>query len=302
MADTTTDQQTTTTEQQSAPAADQAGADTSGVAVDSSAGDSTADDGDESQEEGQIDLIGQDRFDALKNDPAALRKELNRAATQKFQKLAKSQQILAPYVDLVKALDADPRAAITTLAKQFGIELKGSEKTTEAATVTMDQRITEAVRTSLGEEYGDLADRLAPAIRQVAQMVAEEHTRPAQEQLESVIQDSALREANLAIETFGKAHPDWEQHEEAMAELSKRLPPGEGMKEDEYLEILYSIVTKDRATGEGVKKVINRVAKAAGGAQGRDTSVSGQHVALTPGKPPSFAEAAAAARRGERFE
>lgn len=297
----TTDQQTDTTEQQSSQnTGDQAGDTRTGVDVDNSAGDST-DDGDDSSD-GQIDLIGQDRFDALKGDPAALRKELNRAATKKFQQLAKSQQILAPYVDLVKALDANPREAITAMAKQFGIELAGTGKTTEQVTETLDQRVSALVKASLGEEYGDLADKLGPTIQQIAQLVAEEQGRATQDQLETVIQDSALREANAAIATFAKAHPDWEKHEEAMAELSKRLPPGEGMEEGEYLEILYSIVTKDKATGDGVKKVINRVAKSAENSDGRDTSVSGQHVAVTPGKPPSFAEAAAAAKRGERFE
>lgn len=298
MADETTDQQVAPAGEQSVK--DQAGAGDSGVEVDNTAGDSTDDGGASDEDEGQIDLIGQDRFDALKNDPAALRKELNRAATQKFQKLAKSQQVLKPYVNFIQRLDADPRGAITEMAKQFGIELKGTEKTTEVVD-TLDDRISAAVKQSLGDEYGDLADRLAPAIRQVAQMVAEEAYKPAQEQLESVIQDSALREANNAIAAFAKDHPDYEQHEEAMAALSKRLPPGEGMDENEYLGILYSIVTKDKTTGEGVKKVINRVAKAAEGAGGRDTSVSGTHVAIAPQRP-TFAEAAAAAKRGERFE
>jgi hypothetical protein len=298
MPEETTDQQGTTTEQQSteAPASDQAGAPASGVEVEG-----TDDQSPDDHEEGQIELIGQDRFDALKGDPAALRKELNRAATKKFQQLSRSQDVLRPYVSFIKALDKNPREAIAEMAKQFGVELKGAEKTADPAE-TIDARIHAALSASLGEEYGDLTERLAPAIRQVAQMVAEEHMRPAQDQLESVIQDSALREANAAIATFGQKHPDWEQHEEAMAALSKRLPPGEGMEEGEYLDILYSIVTKDGATGDGVKKVIKRVAKAAEGAEGRDTSVSGKHVALTPGKLPSFGEAAAAARRGERFE
>ena len=299
MADTaTTDQQASTTEEQSSQADNQAGAGGSGVEVDS-ASDSN-DDGSSDGEE-QIDLIGQDRFDALRNDPAALRKELNRAATKKFQELSRSRQVLEPYVDFIRALDSNPREAITAVAKQFGIELKGDEKKAEAV-ASLDDQITTAVRNSLGEEYGDLADRLAPAIKQVAQMVAEQATRPAQEQLESVIQDAALREANAAIEAFSTKHPDWQKHEAAMAELSKRLPPGEGMEEAEYLEILYTAVKRDGATGDGVKKVINKVAKSVENNGGRDTSVSGSHVALTPGKLPTFGEAAAAARRGERFE
>lgn len=301
MADTTTDQQAATTEEQSSQATeDQAGRGGSGVGVDNSAGDSTDDDG-ESQEEGQIDLIGQERFDALKNDPAALRKELNRAATKKFQQLAKSQEVLRPYVNLIKALDEDPRAAITTMAKQFGIELKEAAKTEEAAQ-SLDARITESVRAALGEEYGDLADRLGPAIQQVAQMVAEQQGATTRKQLEAVISDSALREANAAIATFEKTHPDYKKHEDAMTELSKKLPPGEEMEEQEYLEILYTLVKRDGATGDGVKKVINKVAKSVENSEKPGSAVSDKHVATTPGKLPTFAEAAAAARRGERFE
>ena len=84
----TTDQQVEHTEEQLDLSSNQAGEPDSGVEEGEQEEATGADDSAADSESDSVELIGQDRFDALKNNPAALRKELNRAATKKFQQLA----------------------------------------------------------------------------------------------------------------------------------------------------------------------------------------------------------------------
>jgi len=310
MSNKAADQQIDSIDEQSQTTGDQAGAADTGVK--GGAGDSTTEaeettketDTDESTgDDTAVDLIGQEKFDKLKDDPAALRKELNRAATKKFQALSKERKAMEPYSAFIGKLQENPRAAITALAKQLGMEM-GEPKTAaaaEAAAQSLDDRVSAVVKASLGPEYEDLADRLAPAIREAAKLVAEESGRPTAEQLDQVIQDSALRESGLAMEAFAKKHPDWKDSEEAMVALSNKMMPGEGMTEVEYLENLYFLVTREANEGEGIKKIVKKMTRAAQSESG-GTTVADTHVSRTSNRPPTFQEAAAAARRGERFE
>lgn len=291
----TTDQQAGTGAEQST---DQAAATQPGVEADVQA------DSSESEAE-SVELIGQDRFDSLKDDPAALRKELNRAATRKFQEIAGLRKELEPYQGFIQALDADPRAAITAIGKRLGLDIRNAEeKTTEEIAQTADDRITEQVKKHLGPEYEDLADRLAPAIKQVAMEVAKEIAAPLVQGQQEIIQDSALRESKAAIDAFAKANPDWKKHESAMVELSKRLPPGDGMDQQEYLGILYHLATRDASEGDTAKRLAGRMEKNARtvATEARRTTVADGNVSKTPARPPTFREAYEAAKEGRRFE
>lgn len=302
MPPTAEDQQTETTEEQSTSTgsgdADQAGATGSGVTEQKETAAATADD------DQSVDLIGQDQFDKLKDNPAALRKELNRAATKKFQEISAARKELEPYSNFIKELNTDPVAAITEIAEHLGIKIEGktaSEAKTGTVVESLGDKVTAAVRKSLGPEYEDLADRIGAGVHEALQLAVPELTKSSKEQLDQVIQDSALREANTELENFAKKFPDWKKHEEAMTALSAEMPPGSNMTTQKYLENLYYLVTRDASTGEGVKKVIQKMTKSAqSGAQG--TTVSDDKVSRSPSRPPTFAEAFEAARRGERIE
>jgi hypothetical protein len=124
---------------------------------------------------------------------------------------------------------------------------------------------------------------------------------PLEYNVKQVVSDSAQREAALALEAFGKKFPDWQKHEEAMTELSHKLPPGPGMSEAEYLETLYYLVTRDGATGDAVKKVVERMKESAkGGKPG--TTVASKAVSDRPAGPPTFRQAYEAAKAGRRLE
>lgn len=270
----------------------QAGVDDSGTAG-----------GDEALEAEATELISKERYDELKSDPDKLHKELVRAANKKFREVAAVRKSLKPYAAFIEALDRDPRKAVMAVGEKLGmkfVDSSGGEgaKTTEE----VKDEITAKVRTALGEEYGDLADKLIPAIQVVAESVASKIVGPLTQRQEELIQDSAQRESNLALEAFAKKHPDWKKHEGAMVELSEKLQPAKGMSESEYLENLYFLVTREMSSGDEVRRTVDRMRSSASGASGKSSSVPGSKVAERPAKLPSFREAADAALRGERFE
>ena len=256
----------------------------------------------ESEDSDAVELIGQEKFDALKNDPKALAKELNRAATKKFQTAARERAELEPYVPFIKALGEDPRAAIEAVARQLGMEIGGgTKKETEQRAVDLGEAIQATVSEALGADYSDLAEKLGPVMRQVAEMVAKETAKPLLVQQEQLVRDSAARESSASMEAFGKKFPEWKKHEAAMVELSRKLNPGEGMTQVEYLTHLYHLVSREGAEGDSLKNAIKRINKS-GVTPSDGKRVPSSRVAVRPAGNPTFAEAAAAAVRGERFE
>jgi len=303
MPDPAEDQQVGGTEEQSPEAGDQAGSGDSGVEEQSTT--ENGDTGEESTPEEAVELLGKDQYDTLKGDPEKLIKELNKAATKKFQALSAERKQLEPYKAFIAAVEEDPVAAVTAVAKRLGIKLAddgNGNGSTEKIVKSLGDQITEAIRASMGPEYDDLSDRMAAGVHEALKLAIPELTKDTREQVGRVIDDSSARESQLILETFGKSHPDWKKYDEQMTALSKKYPPGEGVTEMEYLETLYHLATRDGKNGDGVKKAITKMTTSAKKANSDGTSVSGDIVSMKPGKPPTFAEAAAAARRGQRFE
>ena len=310
----TNDQQTeTTTDVQST--SDQAG-EGSGTGVE---GDEAAEvsEGDGPEEEGvtgnpdgeealDAEIISQKEYDRLKDDPAALRAALHSGATKKFQQLAATRQALEPYADFIRDYQRNPRQAAASLAESLGLEVKQpkTEEESEAAVKTMSDQIRERVREALGPEYEDIADKIGAAITNASSLIVNEAVRPLKEGQEKLIAETAGREATQALDALTKRHPDWRKHEKKMFDLSRKIQmvPGE-MSEAEYLDSLYALATADGLAGDAAKKAAKRMNASAKKAAG-ERSVPASAVTRSPagGKLPSFGEAAAAARRGERFD
>lgn len=297
----TSDQQTkATTGEQSE---DQAGVAKSGVeegteeTTEETEEEETEEEGDDSDDEDDDSegVISDAEFNRLKDDPVALRKALNRGFTQKSQQLA-------PYRKLITALEKSPKETIEALAGQFGIQVVKPKSATEEAVDDLSTRVLKAVKKNLGETYDDLAGPLAQAIHEAAEMVVGDRLKGTESRVEEVVADAALNEANATIAAFEEKYPEWSKHEKAMVALSQRMPPGEGMSQYEYLENLYFLVTREGAQGDAVKKVVKRMSKSAANTDKGGSTVDTKVVALSPGQKPTFAQAAAAARRGERFE
>lgn len=314
------DQQTDDTEEQSEETQDQAGEEESGVEKGDTAeeedaesdtdgeGDAAAEDSEEdSDEDGDEDkpLIDDEKFNALKDDPAALRKELQAAATKKFQRLSKARKIVEPYADFISAFEEDQIGAATALAEQLGIKVEKPKNEAEAekAAVKLSERVAAKIKAALGPDYEDLADKIAAGVHEAGVEMFNELAAPIIEDQKRLINDSAMTVANTVIKDFEKAHPDWKKHEKAMTAMMAKHPPSGKVTEREYLEDIYTLATNRKAIGEKVKKTIAKMTRNVQRSEGKSRTASDKTVSKGPaGKLPSWDEAAGAALRGERFD
>lgn len=286
---------------------DQADDEGTGVEKDADSDEEADDDAtdDDADDEESDELITDEKFDALKSDPAALRKELQAAATKKFQRASEMRKAVEPYAGFINAYERDPKAAAIALVKQLGVSIE--EPTSKAAGEKAVKKVGDVVRErltkTLGTGYEDLATGIAEAVEEAAKLVVAEELKSVKEGQDSLIKDAAGREANEAVKVFSKVHPDYKDHEKEMVALTKKFPPNEGVTEAEYLEAIYTLATAEKKTGDKVKKVIDKMTKSVKGAEGKSRTVTDKTVSKGPsGRNPTFGEAAAAAERGERFD
>lgn len=313
MADDNTDDQQVdeTVEQSEGNAEDQAGDKDSGVEGEEAAAEEVEDGDDDDagddadgDDDGEIEVLDQKRFDELKDDPAALLKEINRAATKKFQGISEQRKALEPYADFVRSYQKDPRAAAIELAESLGIEVKRpkSVEASEKAVESLTDQINAKVREALGPEYSDISDKIGKAIHDAASLMVKEAVEPLKKGQETLISESAGREAQNALTVFGKTHPDWKKFDKQMTELATKYKPGEGVSEQDYLDMLYTLASREGKEGDAVKRAAKRMNNSAKKSGKGDRSVSATTVTKSPAGLPTFAESAAAARRGERFD
>src|SRR6185503_15423377 len=62
------------------------------------------------------ELLPQEEWDKLQNDPKALRKALNTRFTEKTQELAEQRKQLEPWMGFKEAYEADPQGTVRKLA------------------------------------------------------------------------------------------------------------------------------------------------------------------------------------------
>ena len=254
-------------------------------------------DSDDSQE-----LLSRDEIDQLKGDPAKLHKALNTAFTKKTQALAKEREALEPYRDFISQLDEDPTAAVEALAAQLGLRIEGG---TKAEVKEQAKTISEAIRQdlvdSLGQEYSDLADKLAPAIEKAAQRVAAQTAEPLMAEQHRIAHEAAVQQSTQDWDSFQKDNPDAKKYEPAMVALSKKLSPGKGMNGREYLSVLYRNAKADAVEGDTARRLVKRI----NGSSSVDSGgkrVPAREVKTEPTALPTFEQAAADARRGIRYD
>jgi len=255
-------------------------------------------------------LISDEEYQALatthKDDPVALRKALLGVWTKKTQGLSELKKTIEPYADLISDFEEDPEKTLGVLAAQYGKRLTPFEgEPAKPATETVVDTAVAKFRTALGDEYGFLADALAPAVKALAEDVAKgivsEQVAPLKSAQEGLVSRAAREQTATIMQTFTAKHPTWQQHEAEMMRIGARLQP-KGMEELEYLETLFHLATKDRAVSTGVQKVVERMVTDAEQAEGAERPTSESRVKVTSPKRPTFHEAAEAARRGVRFE
>lgn len=267
---------------------------------------------DTASDDAPTELISQERFDALKDDPAALRKELNKAATKKFQQLAAERKALGPWAQIKDAFAADHVAGLQQLASQFGLEVRDPKAVADAAAATDagDEAVAElkAALAEVGLE--EVADKLAPVIRKIAESAAGKTTEPLRKHQEKLVEESTKREAEAMMAAFAKTHPEWKPGnavDKKMAQLAKKFQPAVDdkgqptMSEAEYLDHLFDLATKEDSVKRLVAEAIDRMTKGALAAEDKTPGVSGNRVAKTPPPNATFDDAAAAAAAGVRW-
>lgn len=229
-------------------------------------------------------------------------RSMNRAFTQKTQALANERKELEHLRAFSDAWKADPTRAVKLLASQVGLEFREPAPPAPAVDAVNDA-LTNGLRQALGPEWGDLPDRLAPALAPLTQKIAEQAIaqalKPIKDDQEKLIKDSAEREMQAQMSAFEKKHPDFKQHESRMVELSQRFLPAQGVSEQEYLEQLYFLAARDSLVSAEVQRAIAKIGKSAEGASGAPASVAASKVVTRPSGPITIAEAYAAAKRGE---
>jgi hypothetical protein len=247
------------------------------------------------------DLLDDAQVEALKGDPDKLRKELQRAFTKKTQKLAELRKDLEPYRDLIAAMRDDPEATIQALARQAGYDLTKPQETPPTAVDPLTE-VKTVLAESLGPEYEDLAERLAPAVMRSAELIAKRTIQPLQEAQQTQLQTQVANEAQSEIAKFAESHPDWQQHEAAMNQLAAVLQPKPGLGTQRYLELLYREVTGDKAVAAKTKQTIARMQRSAEESSAQPSAVGADKVSVSTTGPPTFKQAAEFARRGVRLE
>lgn len=236
-------------------------------------------------------VLSDEEFEKLQDDPAALRKSLQSAFTKKTQALAPAKRLL-------QALSSNPDQVILELAKARGLKVEAAPATPAAgATQDTKDEIVEALSEHLGPTA---AAQLKPALEKLV----EKYVGPLREAHEVSLAKAALEQANQVKSEFTKSHPGWEKFEPAMVELAKKIQPS-NMSPAEYMDMLYTVVSGESSIAKQVSKTIQRMTKSA--ASISEASVSGATPAqvkksLPEGKLPTLKEAAEAALAGIRFE
>ena len=144
---------------------------------------------------------------------------------------------------------------LETLARKAGIisDTRPSTTTTEKV-----ESMQEILRTALGQEFGFLADKLAPALEKIIGKSSQSSEARFQELEQQRIQN----ETNGAIERLTKeTKGDSKKLENAMSALAEKYQPGPNVNPYDYIKGLYDMASSARRTQQVKSRtsdIINR--------------------------------------------
>jgi len=240
-------------------------------------------------------LLSKEEADKLSPESKTAYKAMQKAFTQKTQKLAEERKGIEKYQQLIDSFEADPKATIKKLAEQSGLTLVEAAQAAKEAENGEDPILTE-VKKSLGPDLEFLAERVAPMFQKLYKDIAE-----VKSDTEAQKARIAQVQAEDAAAAMTKEHPDWMKHAAQMNALSKKLQPA-GMDQLDYLKVLYKLVAPEKTPADQAKKIIAKLQKSAESSESNNAGVSDNNVQVSPGKLPSIDEAYAAAQKGVRWE
>lgn len=236
-----------------------------GAADDTTGGEATldtaaeAEGGDEaaSQAGGRVDddgepLLTDEEIEAAGGDVEKLKKQFQRAYTQKTQRLAAANK-------LWKALENDPVAVARELNTRLGIKLADVAPPADA-TPRQQAKALDVITARLTKSVGaEMAAELAPAILEAAELVANEKVTGVQQVVGTQLMQDIKERADIATESFFKAHPDAKALEPKMMEIAKEIQPAPGITVTQYFERLYSLA---KGSGAKARDAVDRMVKA----------------------------------------
>lgn len=159
--------------------------------------------------------------------------------------------------------------------------------------------ISDIVKSSLGEEYAFLGEKLAPAFEQALNAAI----APIQQQLAQTSIKAEFENARQRLNS--KTEGDFGKFESEITKLMDTLRPADGVPIEGYLEHLYTVAKYQKGAApisrETAKKVVTKIQQTAQERLPSPSAASEPRIVKGP-KLPSLEDAIAAALRGERFE
>jgi hypothetical protein len=261
------------------------------------------------------ELLTSEEQAKLTADQRKTYKSMQKAYTQKTQKLsAKLKEVtelsdMAEYKPLITAFKANPQETLQRLASQYGFTLQATAQDSKAASTIEPavQSAVEQMRKAFGPEGEPLADQLAPIMHElakaVAQSVVDTQIKPIKAQQDEIAYKTVAAETEVEMKSFEKSHPDWKEHEPAMLKLSQTLVPATGadLSASDYLELLYTIATKDQRARNATTDVVKKLAAVVKASEPPDSGVKDQNITPAAPKRPTIEQAFEAAKKGIRW-
>jgi hypothetical protein len=250
------------------------------------------------------ELLSDEEVATLDVNGQANYKKMQKAFTEKTQKLAAERKEMEAYRDLIKSYQTDPKETIKKLAQQHGLSLAEAAQLVKQEPVKVTPEESEVTRTQLrqllGEGNEELADGLAKIIDSRAEQIAGSRVKPIEDRQADITRRAAQEAADADLKAFEKSHPDFKTYEPAMRELSTKIQPAEGAKMDvsEYLEMLYKVASLKDSEATQTKKVIDRINKAASSSESKESAIPTNKVTPARPKAPTLEEAFEAAKKG----
>lgn len=260
----------------------------------------------ETSEEEPLGLTAEQLAEVQK-DPklAKTYKSLQAAFTRKTQEMSEQRKKFEQYQPLIEKFQASPQDTVRELAKHYGISLAEAKEVQAQATT---DNVVESLKKHLGPELEFLADKFAPAIKEIVAAQAKEVVAPLQAQQQEFLDQNIAKQTEAEMATFEAKFPDWKKHEPAMTAIMAKFQPGKdsNIKTPEYLEMVYHLATRGQSEAAATRKVVDAINTAAKSAESSAPAVPAQAVTKAP--PPfvnmndAIDQAFADAQRGIRYE
>lgn len=232
---------------------------------------------------------------AYRSLPPEIRKANNKIFTERTMKLSAREKELAGKEKIFQVLQSNPKEFLKALAAQTGLKV-----VEEPIVATPDPE--EALLEEMAPFFGgdkDTARKFVPVLHKVAERVV----APLKQVHEESVVQAKAREAEASVSAFAAKHPDWKQHEAAMAEVMNLYRPGPNVSDGDYLEMAYTLVTRDQRSAQQAQGLVDKIAAAAAHTSGQGSqAATGADVSDgPPSEFPSPAQAARAALQGKKW-